>query len=748
VNIDVAIVLAELTLEEKASLVSGADLWHTVAVDRLGVPAIMCSDGPNGLRAQPDQQDHGGLSRSVPATCFPTASAIASSWDTALIGEVGRAIAREARHWNVSVVLGPGINMKRSPLCGRNFEYLSEDPCLAGELGLAMVKGMQSLGVGASVKHFAVNNQEDDRLRVSADVDERTMREIYLPAFERIAKAGEPWTVMCAYNKVNGVYASEHHWLLTELLRDEWGWDGVVVSDWGATHDRVASLRAGLDWEMPPDLERSAASVSAAVRSGELDESVLDTSVERMLRLIARASDVHETDDAFDADEHHALARRAAAESIVLLKNESRLLPLAARGNVAVIGEFARTPRFQGAGSSKVNPTQVDVALDELVARIGDQRVTFAPGYGVSTSDDDDRLLGEAVDVASAADVAVCFLGLPGSYESEGFDRTHIELPDNQTRLLNAVLGANPNVVVVLVNGSVVRIADWVDHVPAILECWLGGQGAGGAIADVLTGAADPGGRLAETIPVRLNDIPSTLNFPGDSGHVRYGEGIFIGYRAHDRLGQDVTFPFGHGLSYTTFDLSDLAVETSGDVADGDLVIEVSLTVTNAGARSGSHVAQVYVADEESSVARPVRELKGFAKVRLAPGESERVTIVLDQRSFAFWSERLRDWVVEGGLFTIAAGSSSRDLPLSHTIVVDAASLADPLSRMSTLHEWRADPIGRELLATELANSALSDDEFVKVVGTMPMDTLASFGLGLTHAQLDDLVDEWRVRTV
>ena len=617
---DVEQVLSELTLAEKAALVSGADLWHTVAVERLGVPAIMCSDGPHGLRAQVEGYDHGGLLASVPATCFPPASAIASTWDVEVIREVGAAIAREARHWNVSVVLGPGINMKRSPLCGRNFEYLSEDPYLAGELGLALIEGVQSQGVGTSVKHFAANNQEDDRLRVSSDVDERTLREIYLPAFERIAKAGAPWTVMCGYNKINGVYCSEHHWLLTEVLRDEWGWDGVVVSDWGAVHDRVAALRGGLDWEMPPDLERSPANVEEAVRSGELDPAVLDTSVRRMLTLIARGAAVHETDDETDLDSHHALARRAAAASIVLLRNDGNLLPLAAEGSVAVIGEFARTPRFQGAGSSQVNPTRVDVLLDELTTLLGEHRVSFGAGYGIEDTSNDDALLGEAVALAADASVVICVLGLPASYESEGYDRTHIELPLNQSHLLMAVLSANPNIVVVLVNGSVVRMSDWADSVPAIVECWLGGQAAGGAIAEVLTGLTEPGGRLAETIPIQITDVPSTINFPGDSQHVRYGEGLFIGYRAHDRLGQQVSFPFGHGLSFTTFELSDLAVHQSGRVEDGDAAATVSVTVRNTGNRLGSQVVQVYVSDSASSATfKPPSVKRLFGLFFIAP---------------------------------------------------------------------------------------------------------------------------------
>ncbi len=740
---DVDHVLSQLTLAEKAALVSGADLWHTVAVERLGVPAIMCSDGPHGLRAQLEGQDHGGLLASQPATCFPTASAIASSWDAELIREVGGAIGREARHFNVSVVLGPGVNMKRSPLCGRNFEYLSEDPYLAGELGLALVEGVQSQGVGTSMKHYAANNQEDDRLRVSSDVDERTLREIYLPAFERIAKAGAPWTVMCGYNKVNGVYCSENHWLLTEVLRDEWGWDGVVVSDWGAVHDRVAALRGGLDWEMPPNLERSPAAVEEAILSGQLEPAVLDTSVRRMLTLISRGAVVHDTNDEPTFDAHHALSRRASAASIVLLKNDGNVLPLAAEGTAAVIGEFARTPRFQGAGSSQVNPTRVDVLLDELTAMLGEHRVSFAAGYGIDDTSNDDTLLGEAVSTAGAAGVVVCVLGLPAVYESEGYDRTHIELPANQTRLLTAVMAANPNLVVVLVNGSVVRMSEWAGNVPAIVECWLGGQAAGGAIADVLTGASEPGGRLAETIPVALEDIPSTLNFPGDAQHVRYGEGLFIGYRAHDRLAQQVTFPFGHGLSYTTFELTDLTVEQGGRVADGDLRATVSVTVTNTGNRAGSQVVQVYVSDNQSSVVRPVRELKGFAKVHLDAGLSERATITLDQRAFAFWSSKRRTWSVEAGDFTIFAGTSSRDLPLSQLIMIEAPSLSEPLTQMSTLHEWRADPTGKQLLDERLRNPIWNDEHFVALLGTMPMDTLANFNFGLTHDGLDAIVEQW-----
>ena len=741
-SFEAAEVLDQMTLEEKASLVSGSDFWHTTGVERLGVPAIMCSDGPHGLRAQTEDADHGGLGGSLPATCFPTASAIASSWDVDLVREVGAALGAEARACDVSVVLGPGVNIKRSPLCGRNFEYFSEDPFLSGELGVAMVQGIQSRGVGASVKHFAANNQEADRLRVSAEVDERTLREIYLPAFEQIVKRTDPWTVMCAYNRVNGTHASEHRWLLTQLLRDEWEWDGVVVSDWGACHDRVAALRAGLDWEMPPDLPRSPRAVVEAVTNGDLDVETLDRSVLRMLALIRKSSDVLETTDTFDQGDHHHLARKAAAESIVLLKNDHGLLPLA-DGTIAVIGAFARQPRIQGAGSSQVNPTRVDTVLDEVVSTFGEERVLFAPGFGLDDVTADATLRAEAVEVARRADTVVCFLGLPGSYESEGFDRSHMDLPSNQLPLLEAVVEANPRVAVVLVNGSTVTTSGWDETVPAIVEAWLGGQAAGSAIVDVLTGAVNPSGRLAESIPIRLEDNSATLNFPGDSGHVRYGEGIFVGYRGHDRLDQPVSFPFGYGLSYTTFELSDLKVTTSGSVEDGDLAVEVEVSVSNVGDRAGAEVVQVYVADVESTVARPVRELKGFTKVRLDPGETKPAGVTLDQRAFSYWSEAHGRWVVEAGDFAIEVGANSRNLPLATTIDIAAPSLHGPLTVWSTLAEWLDDPKGAELIESLLGSSpVLADPEAVKVIGSMPMQTLAGFpGFGLDRGRLEQAIE-------
>ncbi len=744
---DVRGLVAQLTLAEKVSFCVGSDFWHTAGVERLGIPKLMLSDGPHGLRAQMEEADHLGLSGSVPATCFPTASAIGSSWNVALFREVGEALAREARRWGVSVILGPGINMKRSPLCGRNFEYLSEDPHLAGELATPMVQGIQSLGVGTSLKHYAANNQEDDRLRVSAEVDQRTLREIYLAAFERVVTGGDPWTVMCAYNKLNGTYCSEHHWLLTEVLRDEWGSDCVVVSDWGAVHDRVAALRGGLDLEMPPNLGVSDVALVAAVESGELDDSVLDLAVTRMLRLVERARPALAEGGTFDEGEHHALARRVAAESAVLLKNDGDVLPLkpATGASLAVIGEFARTPRYQGAGSSQVNPTRLDLPLDELRDGLGDGvDVRFAAGFEISGGDDDEALREAAVALATECDHIVVFLGLPAEAESEGFDRTHIELPANQLDLVDALAGLGKPLVVVLANGSVVQLSAWEHKVAAILECWLSGQAAGGAAADLLLGKANPSGKLAETIPLRLEDNSSYLNFPGDPGVVRYGEGVFIGYRAYDKCDQSVSYPFGFGLSYTTFEISDVQVQINGSVAGGDLSVEVRAAVANTGSVAGAEVVQVYVGDVESTVARPVRELKGFTKVALEPGESTSVSIVLRERAFAFWSTQWSRWAVEAGDFEISVGSSSRALVATNTVTLDAPPLALPLGPSSTLHEWLADERGAALLlAQEPTPKILSDPELVRVIGTMPMETLAGFdGMGFDHAALQRLVSQ------
>jgi beta-glucosidase len=748
---NVAALLSELTLEEKASLCLGSNFWNTAPVPRLGIPAIMVSDGPHGLRRQPDRGDHLGISGSLPATCFPTASALGSSWDPDLARRIGQALAVEARAQGVAVVLGPGINIKRSPLCGRNFEYFSEDPLVSGVMGAALVDGLQSGGVGASVKHYAANNQETDRLRVSADVDDRTLREIYLPGFERVVTQAAPWTVMCSYNRVNGVHASQNRWLLTEVLRDEWGFDGLVMSDWGAVQDRVAALAAGLDLEMPPNFGVSDAAIVGAVRDGTLDEALLDQAVLRVLRLVDQARASAPPDGSqFDADAHHALARAAAAECGVLLKNDGNMLPLhpAAGDVLAVIGEFARTPRYQGAGSSQVNPTRVDVPLDELRAAVPDGvEVAFAAGFGVGSGERDEELAAEAVALAGRAGTVLVFLGLPAADESEGFDRQHIDLPANQTALLPRLASANPNIVVILANGSAVRLSTWEQNARAILECWLSGQAAGGAIADLLLGAANPCGRLAETLPLRLEDNSSYLNFPGEAGHVRYGEGVFVGYRGYDALGRDVSYPFGHGLSYTSFDYADLSTEISGRAEDGDLAVTVTCTVTNTGDRAGKEVVQLYVGDQQSQVARPVRELKAFAKVGLEPGRAETVTFRLTARDLSYWSVAEHRWVLEGGAFDIAVGASARDLRLASTVDVPAPPLPVRLDATATLEEWLAHPEAGPALRKAVGvddngrpRGILGDPELLSVIGNFPLGRLAAFGMGIEHDTVAELV--------
>ena len=736
-------VLDQLTLEEKAALTSGSGFWYTMGVDRLGVRPVMVSDGPHGLRAQPQGGDHIGLNGSVPATCFPPAATVASSWDPSLLYEVGQAIGQEARAINLSVVLGPGVNIKRSPLCGRNFEYMSEDPYLAGELGVGIVDGIQSKGVGTSLKHFAANNQETDRLRVSAEVSERALREIYLPAFERVVTTSQPWTVMCSYNKINGVSSSENHWLLTELLRDEWGFEGLVMSDWGAVYDRVKAIAAGLDLEMPPALPYSPDAVVVAVKDGTLPESVLDERVRAVLRLATQGAHVLDLDESYDADAHHALARRVAGESAVLLTNDG-LLPIAPGTKVAVIGEFARTPRYQGAGSSQVNPTRVLAPLEALSEVF---QTTFAPAYTVDSYERDDALVAEAVAAARTADTVVMLIGLPGPEESEGFDRTHMNLPANQLAALAAVAKANPKVAVVLVNGSSVVLGDVAPHASAILEAWLGGQAGGGAIADILSGAVNPSGRLAETLPHRLEDSSSYLNFPGGWQKVLYGEDVFVGYRGYDASHTDVAFPFGYGLSYTSFALSDLEVATSGSVATNDLAAAVSVTVTNTGTTAGSHVVQVYVSDPVASLPRPPRELKGFTKVALDAGASKRVSIDLDQRAFSFWLESLHRWVVEAGDFVVAVGHDSRDLPLTRTITVDAPPVAAPLTEWSTYQEWIADDEGRALL-DEAAAAGQPDlrayGDLVEVIGNFPLMSLTTFvGMSPDHDTVKQMAATW-----
>ncbi|MBP6995485.1 MAG: glycoside hydrolase family 3 C-terminal domain-containing protein [Phycicoccus sp.] len=727
---DVESVLAQLTTAEKAQLTSGSGFWWTAPIERLGIPAITVSDGPHGLRTQRAEADHLGLGNSEPATAFPPAAASASSWNPTLLRAIGEAIGREARALGVSVVLGPGINIKRSPLCGRNFEYFSEDPVLGAEMAIGLIDGIQSQGVGTSLKHYAANNQETDRHRVSAVIDERTLREIYLSGFARVVAATQPWTVMSSYNKVNGTYVSESSYLLQDMLRDEFGFEGMVVSDWGGVYHRIPAILAGVDLEMPPLLPASPDAVVAAVEGGEVPMEVLDARARAVLTLVSRGAHVVDLDETVDFAAHHALARTAAAESIVLLRNENGLLPLARGTKVAVIGEFARTPRFQGGGSSQVNTTQVDAALPFLQDALD---VTFAPGFSfdpTTPAEETARLRDEAVAAAQGVDTVVLFLGLTEAEESEGFDRTHMNLPAPQLALLSALAQANPQIATVLVNGSSVILGDVVAHSTAVVESWLTGQAGGSAVVDVLLGEVNPSGRLAETIPHRLQDNSAYLNFPGEAEEVRYGEGLFVGYRGYDAADLDVAFPFGFGLSYTTFALSDLSVTMSGNAADGTLAASVDVTVTNTGDRGGAHVVQVYVQDPVSRAVRPVRELAGFTKVEVPPGGAVRASIPLDQRAFSYYSVELHRFVVEAGEFVIEVGAHSRDLPLRVAVEVDAPSVLPPLTLNSLISDWTSDPAVLERLRQVAPNVVAQvgpDNPIGFLLQGMPLSMLASF---------------------
>ena len=666
---------------------------------------------------------------------------------------MGAAIGVEAAIENVAVVLGPGINIKRSPLCGRNFEYFSEDPIVSGILGAASVRGIQSKGVGTSLKHFAANNQEFDRMRASSDVDPRPLREIYLRGFERVVKDAAPWTVMCSYNKLNGVWTSEDPWLLTSVLRDDWGFDGLVVSDWGAVNDRVVGVAAGLDLEMPASGGRTDAQLVAAVRAGTLPESVLDTAAARAIDLVRKAGERPAIAGPLDVDAHHALAREAAGRSIVLLKNDGALLPLAADQKVVVIGAFATEPRFQGAGSSLINPTRVDNALDELRV-VGGENVSYAAGFAVeggaveASGRTAEELRAEAVGVARTADVAVLFLGLPAAEESEGFDRDHIDLPAEQLAVLDAVLEVNPRVVVVLSNGGVVALP-FADRVPAIIESWLLGQAGGGAVADVLYGAVNPSGKLTETVPVRLEDNPSFGNFPGEFGHVRYGEGLLVGYRWYDAKGLDVTFPFGHGLSSTTFEYTGATAEVG---ADGGIVVR--LDVTNSGDRDGREVVQVYVAPTTSIVQRAPRELKAFSSVALAAGETRSVELVVRREDLAYWDIRVDRWVVEGGEYTVEVAVSSRDIRSRVSVEISGDAVHQELTMNSSVGDLMTHPIAGPIVQQALgglmgglggdaaAASMMPNDEAMqKMMASFPIGRLAGFpGLPVDFAQIEQLI--------
>lgn len=743
---DIKKLISQMTLEEKASLCSGLDFWHTKPIERLGIPSIRMSDGPHGLRKEETM-----FSKTVPATCFPPASCLSASWDRNLIERVGKAIGEECQAENVQILLGPGVNIKRSPLCGRNFEYYSEDPLLSSEMAKHFIKGVQSEGVGTSIKHFAVNNQEHRRLTVSAEVDERTLREIYLASFEKAVKEAKPWTVMCSYNRVNGVYASENEFLLTKVLREEWGFEGFVVSDWGAVNDRVKGLSAGLDLQMPYDGGWGDKKIIEAVKKGELPEEVLDKAVERILNIVFKAIENKKENATYDKEAHHRIAREVARECFVLLKNEEKILPLKKEGRIGLIGAFARKPQIQGGGSAHVNPTMVDDAVEEIKKLVeGRAEIIYADGYKIETDEVDEKLIEEAKEVAKKSDVVVIFAGLPERYESEGFDRPHMKMPENHNRLIEEIAKINKNVVVVLSNGAPIEMP-WVDKVKAILETYRGGQAWGGAVADVLFGVVSPSGKLPETFPKKLSDNPSYLFFPGEGDRSEYREGIFVGYRYYDKKEMEVLFPFGHGLSYTTFEYSDLSLDKK-EMTDEE-ILRVKVKVKNTGDMKGKEIVQLYVRDVKSSVIRPDKELKGFVKVELEPKEEKEVTFELDKRAFAYYNVEIKDWYVETGEFEILIGRSSRDIVLKDTVFVRSTKQIKRKYHInSTIGDILDDPSASVKFQNVLKQFASLFPQFSTEEGIMnfaemmkytPLRGLIHFGGGkFTEEMLNDLLKE------
>ncbi len=743
---DVKELVAKMTLEEKAGMCSGSDFWHTQGVERLGIPKMMVTDGPHGLRKQNGEGDHLGLNDSVKAVCFPAGCATASSFDRDLIYTMGEALGEECQAENVGVILGPGANIKRSPLCGRNFEYFSEDPYLASEMAASQIKGVQSKNVGTSLKHFYANNQEHRRMTSSSVMDERTAREIYLAAFEGAVRQAKPWTVMCSYNRINGTYAAENEESLTDILRGEWGFDGFVVSDWGAVNDRVPDLIAGLDLEMPSSMGMGDKKIVEAVKNGELDEAVLDRAVERILDVLYRYEENRDKNAVFHYEEDHALARKIASECMVLLKNDG-VLPLKEEEQAVFIGAFAEHPRYQGGGSSHINAWRVDSALE--MAK--EYPVVYEKGFDIKEDRIDETLLNRAVEAAKKAKTAVIFAGLPDAFESEGYDRKHMRLPDCQNRLIEAVCEVNENVVVILHNGSPVEMP-WVSKVKGILEAYLGGQAVGSAVMDVLYGKVNPSGHLAETFPVKLQDNPSYLFYTGEGDKVEYREGVFVGYRYYDKKEMDVLFPFGHGLSYTTFSYSNMQLDKTA-IKDTESVT-VSVDVTNTGNVSGKEVVQLYVCPPAGEVIRPVKELKGFEKVALMPGETKTVTFTLGKRAFAYYDCDIKDFYVETGIYRIALGQSSRKLLVEKELKVEASAFKKVKLTLNTTFgdilkiPGAAEKIKELMAKTPFEGEKPEDDGNAEMMEMMmqymPVRAMLSFGRGaFSQNDLENLLQDF-----
>lgn len=737
--------VAQMTLEEKAAMCSGSDFWHTEAVERLGIPASMVSDGPHGLRKQDEKADHLGANESIKAVCFPAGCGTAASFNRELLTQMGEVLGNECQAEGISVILGPAVNIKRSPLCGRNFEYYSEDPLVATEIAGALIKGIQSKNVGTSIKHFLANNQETRRLSSDSRIDERTLHEIYLAAFEGAVKKQKPWTVMCSYNRINGIYAAQNHEYLTKTLRDKWGFDGYVMSDWGAVNDRVEDLKAGLDLEMPTSLGANDKLIVEAVQNGTLDEKIVDTAVERILNIVFRYEENKDKNAVWDKDKDHEMARRVAQETIVLLKNED-VLPLDEKSDIAFIGKYAKEPRYQGGGSSHINSFKITSALD-IVSEM--PNIIYAQGFQDKEDKADEKLLAEAVEAAKKAKAAVIFAGLPDAFESEGFDRKHMSMPDCQNELIEKVAEVQPNTIVVLHNGSPVEMP-WVSKVKGIVEAYLSGQAVGGAVCDILFGKVNPSAKLPETFPLKLEDNPSYLSYFGEGDMVEYREGIFVGYRYYDKKKMDVLFPFGHGLSYTTFEYSNLNVDKE-KIKDTD-TMTVSVDVTNTGKMAGKEVVQLYVADKKSKVIRPVKELRDFAKVDLAPGETKTVSFILDKRAFAYYSVEIHDWHVETGEFDILIGKSSRDIVLSKTVTVESTvKIPFTYTTDTTVGDVMEDPraweiaknfMGKGIFGVNENNLKDEDDAGAQSAKYTPLRGPVSFQGGVSMADVQRLVDE------
>lgn len=768
--------ISQMTLEEKASLCSGKNFWYMKGIERLGIPSVMVTDGPHGLRKQAGSSDHLGINESVKSTCFPPAVTSASTWDRDALYEMGKAIGEEAVQEKVAVVLGPGTNIKRSPLCGRNFEYFSEDPYLAGEMSAQWIKGVQSQGVGTSLKHFAANNQEKARLVGNSIVDERTLREIYLAAFERAVKQAQPWTLMCSYNRINDVYSCENKWLLTDVLRNEWGFKGLVMTDWGAMDRRVDALKAGLELEMPGPADWNDQKIIDAVKDGSLDEAVLDQAVERLLTLILEAAKVEKKP--YVQEEHHDLARKTAAEAMILLKNDG-MLPLKKGKKYAVVGAFAECPRYQGAGSSKINPHKVDSVLDAL--REQGIEFIYAPGYKMEHDQTDTGLLAQAKEAADGTDGVIVVAGLPDSYESEGFDRTHLRMPESHCTLIQEMTEINSNVTVVLMGGAPVEMP-WREKTGSILLAYLGGEAVGSACADVLTGEVNPSGRLAETFPLCLEDTPCCEYYGTDDLDVEYRESIFVGYRYYDWAKKEVAYPFGYGLSYTTFSYDGMKVIWNDKEKKG--IVQVS--VTNTGSLPGSEVVQLYVGKEDTKLMRAPKELKGFSKLHLEPGESKTAEMELDARSFSYYDVEEQAWTVEDGIYQIYAGASSRNLILKQEVAVsgkkaDSSVLYHaeeliknghfqvpdevfesffggnlPVTKKTKLHTVNErlgdvinDPEGKKQFGTVIQGYEATfqgDDDASKMMRAMAMDlplrSLASFGM-MNLNEIEEKIQLW-----